>query len=187
MTENMKNFLKKVSEDKAMAEKISKLEKEELIAAAKELGFELTDADFAHQEEALSDQELTTVTGGEKCLCVLAGGGTKVILTRKGITESLLLDADGVYQEYGFTPAQVPDMKGLMGDSSDNIPGIAGIGEKTALKLITQYGTLDEVLAHADEVKGKLGEKLRAGKEVAAYEKENLRMRTVRGRRGNGT
>ena len=64
MTENMKNFLKKVSEDKAMAEKISKLEKEELIAAAKELGFELTDADFAHQEEALSDQELTTVTGG---------------------------------------------------------------------------------------------------------------------------
>ena len=77
MTENMKNFLKKVSEDKAMAEKISKLEKEELIAAAKELGFELTDADFAHQEEALSDQELTTVTGGEKCLCVLAGGGTK--------------------------------------------------------------------------------------------------------------
>ena len=63
-------------------------------------------------------------------------------------------------------------MKGLMGDSSDNIPGIAGIGEKTALKLITQYGTLDEVLAHADEVKGKLGEKLRAGKDVALLSRD---------------
>ena len=112
------------------------------------------------------------VLTGDRDSLQLAGGGTKVILTRKGITESLLLDADGVYQEYGFTPAQVPDMKGLMGDSSDNIPGIAGIGEKTALKLITQYGTLDEVLAHAEEVKGKLGEKLRAGKEVALLSRD---------------
>ena len=112
------------------------------------------------------------VLTGDRDSLQLAGGGTKVILTRKGITESLLLDADGVYQEYGFTPAQVPDMKGLMGDSSDNIPGIAGIGEKTALKLITQYGTLDEVLAHAGEVKGKLGEKLRAGKEVALLSRD---------------
>ena len=109
---------------------------------------------------------------GDRDSLQLAGGGTRVILTRKGITESLLLDAEGVLAEYGFTPAQVPDMKGLMGDSSDNIPGIAGIGEKTALKLITQYGTLDEVLAHADEVKGKLGEKLRAGRELALLSRD---------------
>ena len=109
---------------------------------------------------------------GDRDSLQLAGGGTRIILTRKGITESLLLDEQGVLDEYGFTPAQVPDMKGLMGDSSDNIPGIAGVGEKTALKLITQYGTLDEVLAHADEVKGKLGEKLRAGKEVALLSRD---------------
>src|SRR5699024_833765 len=102
----------------------------------------------------------------------LVGGETEIILTRKGITESLLLDAQGVYDTYGFTPAQVPDMKGLMGDSSDNIPGIPGVGEKTALKLITEYGSLDGVLEHADQVKGKLGEKLRAGRELALLSRE---------------
>lgn len=112
------------------------------------------------------------VLTGDRDSLQLAGGGTRVILTRKGLTETLLLDAEGVKAEYGFTPEQVPDMKGLMGDSSDNIPGIAGIGEKTALKLITQYGTLDEVLAHADEVKGKLGEKLRAGRESALLSRD---------------
>lgn len=61
-------------------------------------------------------------------------------------------------------------MKGLMGDSSDNIPGIAGIGEKTALKLISQYGSLDEVLAHADEVKGKPGRKAAGGPGVGSFE-----------------
>ncbi|MBE5781795.1 MAG: Nif11-like leader peptide family natural product precursor [Clostridiales bacterium] len=78
MTANMKNFLAKVSEDKGLAEKIGKLEKvDELIAAAKAIGIELTEADFAQPEDALNDQELTAVTGGEKCLCVAAGGGTK--------------------------------------------------------------------------------------------------------------
>lgn len=112
------------------------------------------------------------VLTGDRDSLQLASGDTQIILMRKGITESLLLDEKGVYETYGFTPEQVPDMKGLMGDSSDNIPGIAGIGEKTALKLITQYGTLDEVLAHADEVKGKLGEKLRAGREVALLSRD---------------
>ena len=112
------------------------------------------------------------VLTGDRDSLQLVGGETEIILTRKGITESLLLDAQGVYDTYGFTPAQVPDMKGLMGDSSDNIPGIPGVGEKTALKLITEYGSLDGVLEHADQVKGKLGEKLRAGRELALLSRE---------------
>ncbi len=119
-------------------------------------------------EQGISAYVLT----GDRDSLQLVGGLTRVILTRHGVSESLLLDAQGVLDNYGFTPGQVPDMKGLMGDSSDNIPGIAGVGEKTALKLIGQYGTLDEVLAHADEVKGKLGEKLRAGKEVALLSRD---------------
>lgn len=109
---------------------------------------------------------------GDRDSLQLVGGERRVILTRTGISESLLLDAETVKENYGFTPAQVPDMKGLMGDSSDNIPGIAGVGEKTALKLLTEYGTLENVLAHAGEVKGKLGEKLRGGREAAEMSKE---------------
>lgn len=112
------------------------------------------------------------VLTGDRDSLQLAGGDTRIILTKTGISESLLLDAEGVKEHYGYRPDQVPDMKGLMGDSSDNIPGIAGIGEKTALKLISQYGSLDEVLAHADEVKGKLGEKLRAGRESALLSRD---------------
>ncbi len=119
-------------------------------------------------EQGISAYVLT----GDRDSLQLVGGLTRVILTKHGVSESLLLDAQGVLDNYGFTPAQVPDMKGLMGDSSDNIPGIAGVGEKTALKLISQYGTLDEVLSHADEVKGKLGEKLRSGKEVALLSRD---------------
>ena len=77
MTENMKKFLEKVSEDKSLAEKIGKLEKAELLALAKELGIELAETDLAQPEDALNDQELASVTGGKKCLCVVAGGGTK--------------------------------------------------------------------------------------------------------------
>ena len=112
------------------------------------------------------------VLTGDRDSLQLAGGDTRIILTKTGISESLLLDAEGVKEHYGYRPDQVPDMKGLMGDSSDNIPGIAGIGEKTALKLISQYGSLDEVLTHADEVKGKLGEKLRAGRESALLSRD---------------
>ncbi|NLV57871.1 MAG: DNA polymerase I [Clostridiales bacterium] len=120
------------------------------------------------QEQGRSTYILT----GDRDSLQLVGGDVRVILTKTGITESLLLDADKVLEIYGFTPAQVPDMKGLMGDSSDNIPGIAGIGEKTALKLIREYGTLEEILDHADQVKGKLGEKLKEGRQIALLSRE---------------
>ena len=76
MTENMKCFLAKVSEDKALAEKASKLEKDELIVLAKEMGVNLTEADFAQTESDISEGELNSVTGGGNCYCVAGGGGT---------------------------------------------------------------------------------------------------------------
>lgn len=109
---------------------------------------------------------------GDRDSFQLIDESTRVLLTKTGISESLLLDSQQVKELYGYTPAQAIDMKALMGDSSDNIPGIAGIGEKTALKLLTQYGTLEQVLAHAGEVKGKLGEKLQNGREAAELSRE---------------
>ena len=97
---------------------------------------------------------------------------TNVILTKTGISESLLLSPETLLKTYGYTPAQVTDLKALMGDTSDNIPGIPGVGEKTALKLLADYKTLDGVYAHADEIPGKLGERVRENKQSAELSKE---------------
>jgi DNA polymerase-1 len=96
-----------------------------------------------------------------------------VVSTKKGISEIVIYDPAAVEARLGVRPDQVPDYLGLKGDTSDNIPGVPGIGEKTAAKLIQQYGSLDEVLAHSDEVPGKVGESLRTNAEEA------LQSRTV--------
>ena len=97
---------------------------------------------------------------GDRDALQLVGGGTELMFTRKGISETTRFTPATVHEEYGFSPEQVTDWKGLAGDSSDNIPGIPGVGDKTAVKLLQQYGTLENVLDHAGEVKGKLSEKL---------------------------
>lgn len=109
---------------------------------------------------------------GDRDALQLIGGGTKVLFTRKGISESTLFDAAGVKEYFGVTPEQITDLKGLMGDQSDHIPGIPGVGEKTALKLLNEYGTLENVLAHGNEIKGKLGEKVRDNHEMATFSKD---------------
>ena len=109
---------------------------------------------------------------GDRDALQLVGGGTELMFTRKGITETIRFTPSKVYEEYGFTPEQVTDWKGLAGDSSDNIPGVPGVGDKTAVKLLQEYGTLEEVLANADRVKGKLGEKLSAYADQARFSKE---------------
>ncbi|MBN1776500.1 MAG: DNA polymerase I [Clostridiales bacterium] len=109
---------------------------------------------------------------GDRDALQLVTEDTNVILTKKGITESLLIDPGNMEKEYGYTPAQAIDLKALMGDASDNIPGVPGVGEKTALKLLAEYGDLDGVYAHAGEIQGKLGERIRDNRDKAELSKE---------------
>ena len=108
---------------------------------------------------------------GDRDALQLVDDEITLLLTRKGISEIEECTPARVKELFGVTPAQVTDLKGLMGDSSDNIPGVPGVGEKTAVKLLDQYETLENVLAHGDEIKGKLGEKVRANAEQARFSK----------------
>lgn len=98
--------------------------------------------------------EVLIVTGDKDAL-QLVSPLTSVLLTRKGITELEKYSEIALKDKYGLNPGQMIDLKGLMGDSSDNIPGIPGVGEKTALKLIKEYGDMENVLSHYDDFKGK--------------------------------
>ena len=111
-------------------------------------------------EAAGCDMYLIT---GDRDMYQLVTEHVHVVSTRKGLSDIAIMTPESVDDLYhGITPELVPDFYGLKGDSSDNIPGVPGIGPKKASALIAQYGNLDEVIAHADEVKGKMGENLRA-------------------------
>lgn len=97
---------------------------------------------------------------------------TTIYRTVKGVTELDIYNEQTLLDKYGLKPDQFRDFLGLMGDSSDNIPGIKGVGEKTALKLLHQYGTIEGLQKHQDEIKGKMGEKIRAGMEDALMSKK---------------
>lgn len=100
---------------------------------------------------------------GDRDMYQLSTEHIHIVSTRKGISDVSIMTPESVSDLYhGITPDLVPDFYGLKGDSSDNIPGVPGIGPKKASALIVEYGSLDEVIAHADEVKGKMGENLRA-------------------------
>lgn len=110
----------------------------------------------------------TRIYTGDKDLLQLVSSHVHVCLTRKGITELEVYDPEKVKERYGLAPEQIIDLKGLMGDSSDNIPGVPGVGEKTALKLLHQFGSIANLYDHLSEVKGeKLREKLAQHKEQA--------------------
>ncbi|OEH91865.1 DNA polymerase I [Bacillus solimangrovi] len=113
------------------------------------------------------------IISGDKDLLQLVSSHVKVALTRKGITDVDTYDLSAIDEKYGITPEQIIDMKGLMGDKSDNIPGVPGIGEKTALKLLKQFGTIERVLESIDDVSGKkLKEKLDENREQAMMSKK---------------
>lgn len=113
----------------------------------------------------------TLVITGDKDELQLVDDNVNVLITRKGLSEFDIYDIDKMNERYGLTPSQFVDLKGLMGDSSDNIPGIAGIGEKKGLALLHEYGSLESVLEHADEIKGKMGENIRSSKDIARLSK----------------
>lgn len=109
----------------------------------------------------------TTILTSDRDLLQLIDATTHVLLMKKGLSEMDLMDEQNLLDTYGITPSQVIEMKGLMGDTADNIPGVQGVGEKTALRLLNQYLTVENVYAHIDEVKGKLKEKLEKDKDNA--------------------
>ena len=123
--------------------------------------------------QAESDGFEVKIYSGDKDLTQLASDQTTVCITKKGITDIEEYTPAHIQEKYGLTPQQIIDMKGLMGDSSDNIPGIPGVGEKTAIKLLKQFETVEKLLGSIDEVSGKkLKEKLEEHQELAVMSKE---------------
>lgn len=102
------------------------------------------------------------IVTGDRDAFQLIDDHTHVLINKKGMSETVIYDRAAVMARYGVTPEQLADVKALTGDASDNIPGVPGVGDKTAGKLIAQYGTLDHLLEHLDEVKGKVGQTLAA-------------------------
>lgn len=113
------------------------------------------------------------IVSGDKDLTQLASDNITVYYTKRGVTEIDYYTPEFINEKYGLTPQQIVDMKGLMGDKSDNIPGIPGVGEKTAIKLLTEYENVENVLENIDNISGKkLKERLTEGKEDAILSKK---------------
>ena len=113
----------------------------------------------------------TIIITGDKDSFQLVDETTSVYFTRRGITETEIYSNDNFKEKTGIEPIQIIDLKSMMGDSSDNIPGIAGVGEKTALSLVEKYGSLENLYAHVDELSGKLKEKVENSKDIAYLSK----------------
>ena len=107
------------------------------------------------------------IVSNDRDIYQLLDGHVEVYKQMRGMTETEMFDAAKVKAKYGLEPKQIIDLKSLEGDASDNIPGIAGVGEKTALDLLSKYHDLDGVYAHIDEITGKLHDRLVEGKEIA--------------------
>ena len=125
-------------------------------------GFEADDiiATFAKKAEAQGFEVL--ICTGDRDSFQLVNDQTTVLYPKKGVTEMSRMTPNAVFEKYGLTPTQYPDFAALRGDPSDNLPSVPGVGEKTATKWIADYGSLSNLLEHASEITGKVGESLRA-------------------------
>ena len=117
-----------------------------------------------------ADLDVLVLTGDKDAL-QLVSDRVSIAIMRRGITEVDLYTPQALADRYGLTPTQFIDLKALMGDTSDNIPGIRGVGEKTALKLLHQYGSMEAVLENTDQLTGKLRDRVREHRELAQLSK----------------
>ena len=120
-------------------------------------GFEADDILGTLALQAEREGVPTVIVTGDLDTLQLVDDHITVLTNGRQFNDTKLYTVQGVIERYGLTPVQVPDLKGLIGDSSDNIPGIRGIGEKTAAKLLQQYGTIDGIYEHIEDIKGKVG------------------------------
>ncbi|WP_150267143.1 DNA polymerase I [Paenibacillus tepidiphilus] len=135
-------------------------------------GYEADDIIGSISRIADADGREVMIVSGDKDMLQLASEHTTIALVRKGVTEVELYGPQQIREKYDLTPEQIIDLKGLMGDASDNIPGVPGVGEKTALKLLHQFGSVEGVLAGTGELKGKMKEKLEEHADSAVMSKK---------------
>ncbi|MHB1125715.1 MAG: DNA polymerase I [Bacillota bacterium] len=135
-------------------------------------GFEADDLIGTLSRKAEEEGLATLIVTGDRDALQLVSPATGVLITRKGISVTEVFDEEEIYNRYGLAPIQLIDVKALMGDASDNIPGVPGIGEKTALKLIQEFGSLEELLCSVDHLpKAGIAEKLKTNVEQARLSK----------------
>ncbi|MEW5953157.1 MAG: DNA polymerase I [Bacillota bacterium] len=142
-------------------------------------GYEADDIIGAMTRLAENSGRKSIVLSGDRDTLQLVSPHTRVLLTKKGITETEEYDEHKVFERYGITPSALIDLKGLMGDASDNIPGIPGVGEKTALVLLKDFNSVEEVVARAEDLPSRLrqkvaeyGEQALMSKKLATIERE---------------
>ncbi|MDD4003566.1 MAG: 5'-3' exonuclease H3TH domain-containing protein, partial [Clostridia bacterium] len=114
----------------------------------------------------------TVIITGDRDALQLIDDTTKVFLTKRGLSDIDIVDKNNIIQKFGLSPAQIIDYKALCGDSSDEIPGVKGIGDKTAKMLLEKFGTLDNVYNNIEEIQGSVKSKLISDKEMAYLSKE---------------
>jgi DNA polymerase-1 len=117
-------------------------------------GYEADDVIATLAEQAKAQGVPVMIVSGDRDVFQLVGDGVRVMATSRGITETKVYDRQDVIDRYGIPPELIPDFYGLKGDTSDNIPGVPGIGDKTAAQLLQQFGSLEEVLAHIEDISG---------------------------------
>src|ERR1700682_4338560 len=122
-------------------------------------GFEADDVIASIVERARSQEPAipVMVVTGDRDAYQLVDNGVRIMTTSRGITDTKVYDREGVIDRYGIPPELVPDFIGLKGDTSDNIPGVPGIGDKTAAELLQRFGSLEEGLSHIDDISGPKG------------------------------
>ena len=148
------------------------------IATAGAAGYEADDIIGALSRRAAERGDEVLIVSGDRDEVQLVRPGVELLAPIKGMTQTKTYDEAAVHEEYGVSPAQIIDLKGLAGDSSDNIPGVPGVGEKTAVSLLQQYPTLEEIYAHIDELKGAVRTRLENGRELAFLSRDLATIRT---------